>query len=204
MTDRDGVTHARSTARAAAVVLLGVCFACLLGCRGDEETQETKGPENRSFVKAAGGGDIATVQQMLADGADPNAKDQYTKTALHDAANFGKTDVVKLLLDHGADVNAKDGSDDTPLHCAMLSTGSGADVVKLLLDNGADINATNEHGRTPLHKAVTSIGGQFETLLSYGPDATIRDDKGETALQRAVDAQATQSAARLREYGATE
>src|SRR5712691_9176289 len=64
---------------------------------------------------AAEVGDTATVEALLAHGADVNAREQEGMTALQMAAWEGDTAIVKALLAHGADVNARDQRSMTAL-----------------------------------------------------------------------------------------
>ena len=43
------------------------------------------------------------VTRALSAGADPNARDNWSYTPLHEAAIKGKIDVCIVLLQHGAD-----------------------------------------------------------------------------------------------------
>src|SRR5437762_12892777 len=55
---------------------------------------------------AAQRGHLDVVKQLLADGADPNAREAGDNTyPLHWAAARGDVEVVRALLDGGADVN---------------------------------------------------------------------------------------------------
>ncbi len=65
---------------------------------------------------AAYRGRLQEVIQLIAAGANVDAKDSEGYTALHDAAGNGKTDVVKLLIQANAKVNAKDNTGWTALH----------------------------------------------------------------------------------------
>ncbi len=47
----------------------------------------------------------AAFDFLLAQGANPNARDLRGFTALHRAAEMGKLDLVKKLLEHGADAS---------------------------------------------------------------------------------------------------
>jgi ankyrin repeat protein len=93
-------------------------------------------------------------------------------TALHLAAQFGRTEIVKLLLEHGADINTKSPviNNMTPLHLAVwrgrrklydkpmgeLVQEYGVyhllpETPRLLLEHGADVNARDsERNLTPL------------------------------------------------------
>ena len=46
---------------------------------------------------------LQVVALLLQAGADPNAKDSWSYTPLHEAAVKGKIDVCIMLLQHGAD-----------------------------------------------------------------------------------------------------
>ncbi|MGO9565909.1 MAG: ankyrin repeat domain-containing protein [Desulfomonilaceae bacterium] len=87
-------------------------------------------------------GETAKVGQLLAAGADPNARRQVGLTPLISSALDGRADIAKLLLDKGANVNAKSDNGMTALMVAA-SKGHKA-VAQLLLDNGADANIRND------------------------------------------------------------
>jgi hypothetical protein len=56
---------------------------------------------------------------LLDHGADIQAVDEHTASALHRAALFGHADVVKMLIDRGAGVNARMSGGPTPLKWAL-------------------------------------------------------------------------------------
>jgi ankyrin repeat protein len=88
--------------------------------------------EGRLF-SAAASGDLDEVKRLVLDcGLDPNVKDGFGNTPLHNAASEGHLEVVKLLLERGADPNVKGRSGETPLHYAARR--GRLDVVKLLLE----------------------------------------------------------------------
>jgi ankyrin repeat protein len=125
---------------------------------------------------------------MLLDlGADVNAAGPEASTPLDDACLKGNPRMVDLLLSRGAKVNLRTPAGATALHEAALS-GNPA-VITLLLDRGAEIDARDrESSATPLHYAVSmSRREAVELLLSRGADRTLRNSRGKTAMDVAVD-----------------
>ena len=98
------------------------------------------------FAMASGDRDL--VEELIAGGADPNAKGRFLNgTPLHCLRN-ADAGMVALLLDAGAEVNARDRSGRTPLHgvCAL----GKKELAELLVARGAEVNARDFSGWTPL------------------------------------------------------
>lgn len=124
--------------------------AKLFGIKGTFDDADTSPAQNLS--EAAFTGDIATMKQALAGGADPNTRDpQSGGTLLATAALMGHTEIVALLLEHGADINARSQDGGTPLHAAAFL--GHAETVKLLLEKGADTTLRSNMGGTPVDGA---------------------------------------------------
>ncbi|HUB78341.1 MAG TPA: ankyrin repeat domain-containing protein [Bryobacteraceae bacterium] len=127
--------------------------------------------ESSPLIEAASAGDAASMELLLAKGADVKdagepalemsynircpkcaglliprglSEKDYT-VLLQDTAVLGNVDAVRNALDHGADVNAFDPSGRTPLMYAAASDLLPLDEVKLLVEHGADINARDAH-----------------------------------------------------------
>jgi hypothetical protein len=86
--------------------------------------------------RAAGAGDLAKVQELLAAGVDVNSANAYGGTALAFASDHGHPAVVDLLLARGANPNVE----DTYYHATPLGWAAErghAEIVRSLLAKGA-------------------------------------------------------------------
>lgn len=111
-------------------------------------------------------------------------------TLLHFAAGAGCLEVVTLLLHLGVDPNVL-GRGRTPLYCVANECGSetGPAIVRALVKAGAHINACcGVTQATALHAAARR--GRVEiarALIDSGAGVNLRDRKGDTPLQRAIN-----------------
>jgi hypothetical protein len=93
-------------------------------------------PRSRSLQQAAFRGDLATVDRLLAAGADPNERGRgIDGTPLIAAAAFGHVEIVKRLLAKGADVHARDRHGHTA--AVVASWADHRDVIRELMVAGA-------------------------------------------------------------------
>jgi len=142
-----------------------------------------------NFFRAAQIGDTESVEALIKEGADVNAKDKKNVTPILLASAYGNHDVVKLLIENGANVNYQIRDNQnlfSPLNAASAYSGR-ADVVELLLLNGADINIKNKEGLTPLHLAAKYGHPEvIEVLIKHGAKLYKRDNQGLTALETAI------------------
>ena len=135
----------------------------------------------RPIVEAADRGWPDAVKELLAQGADPNARNGFGNLAILLASQDSRPEgeeMVRMLLDAGADPYVSD-----PVYSDLMCSACGScnvGVVALLLDRGWDPNRP-ERGipgaNTPLHNAYHSpypgIDGteRLETLkllVEYG------------------------------------
>ena len=61
---------------------------------------------------------LQVVKLLLQHGADPNARDNWNYTPLHEAAIKGKIDVCIVLLQHGADPTIRNTDGKTAIELA--------------------------------------------------------------------------------------
>jgi ankyrin repeat protein len=119
-----------------------------------------------------------TVELLLDNGASINAKDNLARTPLHFASDIP---ILELLLARGADIHARTDLGRTPLG------GPDPAAIRLLAKHGADVSARDNQGSTPLMLVASQYHDRYalaatEALLSAGADPTLKNKKGETAL----------------------
>lgn len=108
------------------------------------------------IIGAARDGDVARLEQLLADGADPNVRAGVNAwTPLEHAIHKNQEGSVRVLLAHHADVNGRGGQGMTPL---VMAAGYGyANIVTLLLEAGADPRLRAGNGVDPLTAAMSGV-----------------------------------------------
>lgn len=84
------------------------------------------------------------LEDLLARGADINARDAHGITALVRAVYKGRLQMVRDLIDHGADLNATRDDGVTPLGLAAFF--GHTDVVRVLVERGADLGKVTRLG----------------------------------------------------------
>jgi len=174
--------------------------------------RDVKPAEAAAMQKWADEGDIAIIKVLLAKKADLAARNKDKQTALIIAAQNSSAAVVQELIKAGADISAKDAAGQNAL-MQVVQKGHISRAPKLFsfeLQNAVQaiehgIKSGNEFYNTPEVKAsaaetkaaaakqqaeVTQRAAAqdvaiIKVLLSAGIDPNAKDNKGQTALQKA-------------------
>lgn len=161
---------------------------------------------NMALLHAARAGQLESVRELIAAGADPNADfskqvDEQSSgnmtmsgpgsgSVLIGAATGGNPAVVQEILRYHPDLEARDRQGNTAVIAASEDEGSAseedrAECVRLLVEAGANVNARNNEGNTALHE--TFLTPVEKMLLKLGADVNARNTDGETPIFTTVD-----------------
>lgn len=145
-----------------------------------------------------------TVKNLINSGFNVNTKDDHNETALHVAVEHKNLEIVRLLIEKGANVNAQTKGKVTPilrLDNYFEDKEAALEILCLLILKGAKVNA-NPDKETPLMTACMENNIEAATvLLEAGANPNLKDEDGETALQKTNSDEIKQL---LRKYGARE
>jgi uncharacterized protein len=144
----------------------------------------------KQIVHAAQMGNGDEIGSLLAEGADPNSRQELTgQTPLALVVSNSHKDAARVLLEYGADPNATGPDDWTPL---IWATGHvDREIMMMLVEFGADVNlpaAGRGASDTPLIKAaVVNDIEAAKYLLGHGAKINLRNRGGKTALGVVLD-----------------
>jgi ankyrin repeat protein len=133
------------------------------------------------LAKAAFLCDFVRVRELVAQGADPNVRDDDLRTPLHQAVLGSSLGLVGLLIESGADLDAKDSQGFTPLHFAAQEYLP--EIAQVLVGRGADPNAIDEDGNSVLHRTISCSRGRDDIarlLLDHGARDDLPNHEGVT------------------------
>ncbi len=163
---------------------------------------------NRKLFVAVRSGALEEVQDLLAEGAQPDTITWSGVPALHVAVTKGDKKIARVLLENGADPNIKHQRVGmTALHQAVTRP----EMARLLLEHGADPDARGGQGRTALHACGQPGAAALEVarlLIEKGAHVNAPDGGGKTPLDVAKNPQQVDPSpeliALLEEHGAIE
>lgn len=143
---------------------------------------------HRELIETVKDGDckIQKCSDLLIEGVDINAKDDFGFNALHHAVYLQQYETVNLLLAKGAEVDAKDANDDTPLIQAaqFRKFPIAQKILNLLLKANANVNHVDKDKWSALMTAA-SYGNEsiVQILFQNGADANLKNRDGRTARE---------------------
>lgn len=117
------------------------------------------------LMSAASMGDLAGVEEALANGEDVHARDSEGADALMYSIYSDNIDVLQALLDAGADANTTDDY-STVLGSAVMFGES--DMALLLLENGAEPSLVGPDGLSAMDHAGAESEAEFLEMLEEG------------------------------------
>lgn len=115
---------------------------------GEERDEDGATP----LIRAARLGETALVKNLIQEGADVNAVDNYGWTALIWACDKGFVEIAQALVEAKANLNHRDTVGATPL--IRASARGHTEIVKLLLAHKANLSIKTNQGNTALTVAA--------------------------------------------------
>ena len=101
---------------------------------------------------AASMGNVAMIDLLFTQGADPDKRGSMERTALQYATEKNHVEAAKRLLDYGADIDAFDNGKLTPL--IMAANRGYTELGLIYVKKGANVNSQHSQGWTALIDAV--------------------------------------------------
>jgi ankyrin repeat protein len=146
-------------------------------------------PEENLLRYAVSTFDLDAVRLLLLFGANSNAKDHAGLTPLYTATEVVFLEGAKMLLRYGADPNLSAGLNKETPFAASLKEGR-THIAQLYLEHGAQADVIMANGNTPFIQAMDSLTdiSVVEMMLKFGTDPNGKNQHGETALFRAINA----------------
>lgn len=159
---------------------------------GQKQRPVANEERNSALIEAARKGDTKRIKDLIAAGADMNAKiGRSGIPVLTLVAGGGDVQSLQAIISAGADLNAKNSEGETALMHAAWNPINGGDkvgnCVKALIAAGADVNVRNIHGETALQRSA-HVGRVdiVSALIAAGADVNTVTNLGNTPLSEAT------------------
>ncbi|XP_035684009.1 L-asparaginase-like isoform X3 [Branchiostoma floridae] len=152
---------------------------------------------------AAKNGDNSTLQALIQQGGNMDAKDYDGRTPLHIACSHGHADTVEFLLKNGASVYQRDAAGHTCLRDAIKFRNFP--IIKLLVKTGANLSNHITPIRIGIELCSAAAHNDIDGLRSWilaGADPNQPDYSSRTALHVAVGEGHVEAVKYLMDHGA--
>lgn len=167
--------------RAFLTLFLSLTAVLHVGAQGEEEMTKMTGAIKR--------GDLATVQQLLKEGLDPNLEvsgELPYRTLLSLAIRENLLPITKALLEAKADPMIECDNGDPAM--VFAADPDRLPHAKLLIQHGVSIDSKNRGGETALiRKAGYASARDAQAIVDLGASIDLVAAGGETALMRAAE-----------------
>jgi ankyrin repeat protein len=141
------------------------------------------------------------LAEVLAAGADVNAKDEMGETVVHAVVRRGESRYLPLFWSHGADANATNRSGEAPVHLA-IAVGA-TELVAELHEGGAELGLAHPKEGAPVIMALERMDlKMLRQLLELGADVEAEAMDGRRAVELALDRRDFDAARLLADHGA--
>jgi uncharacterized protein len=135
---------------------------------------------------AAARGDVAEIEQLIAEGEKPNIQDSHSRTPLHVAAFLRKHEAARALIRLGANPNALDAERYDILTIAAVN--NDLELLKIALEGAANARATTgpDDGTALIAAAHRGHVEIVRALIAAKAPLNHVNSRGWTALLEAV------------------
>ena len=117
-----------------------------------------------SILTASRNGNLITLNKLINEGANVNARNRNGTTAIMIAAMYGNHRTIDILVSRGANVNAKNIDGTTALMFAVR--GGSVPCIRTLLDASADIGAVDNNGKSALEQTGARNFSYVHTVVA--------------------------------------
>jgi len=153
-----------------------------------EPTAENAHEQSAALHAAVRLGHTARVRDLIAQGANVEARDAEGRSPLAIALSTGNADIAQALLDGDADANARGVGETFFLHFAAQERRP--DLVRLLVQHGANAAATDDSGATAMHVACrtgdTAVVREMLRARGAAESFVARDNLGQAPIHLAL------------------
>lgn len=119
--------------------------------------------------------DAESAKSLISKGAEVNAKNRWNQTPLYRAICLGRLEVVKVLVENNASLETPIVGDG--LNALQAAAKSGhIDIVNYLLEQGVNVEKIGDYMRPPLHLAVEK--GDIATVNALLQKSANKESQG--------------------------